>query len=77
MTCKLVFTATPGKLEYLQDTYNELLPEHKHDVNCIEYTSALYLEGGYWINYYQCSLCPQKLITFGRFGEREEEEEIE
>jgi hypothetical protein len=50
VSCKLVFEPTEGKLEYLQDRYNELIPEHHHSysdsIDCIEFTGGLYLENG-------------------------------
>jgi hypothetical protein len=57
---------TESKIVWLQDHFNEILPEHNRHSK-LNFVGTLYLEDGLWINYYRCLHCPQKFTVFGRF----------
>lgn len=78
MTYKLVFQMTEGKTEYLQDNFSQITNEHsQHHSSYMDFIGGLYLEQGYWVNYYKCESCPQQFLTFGKSGEQEEKGEGE
>jgi hypothetical protein len=68
---KYLFEATEGKLEYLQDKYNEIERNHEHE-DFIDFNGGLYLENRMWVNYMSCRKCSKRFSCYGIFSESDE-----
>lgn len=74
MTFTYQFEETKDKLEYLQERFNT--EEKKHaGIHTGKYGSemdfigGLYLENGWWMDFYRCYRCGREFKTFGIFDD--------